>query len=633
MAHRIERMPSTHRGAGGCRSVFYVLPVFGIVAAWVIGGAALAQAPVGSVLNIPQPDNNAFSTSLRYDSSGDLYAWDGLNVWEQNGGTGSFNNIGSVTTGNSADAGPISFSQNGQSLLLSNGAGGFLGGSYNGIFWTMPAAGGAATQVSGSGVPYMGDALALPAASTIPGSGTMYLVYAGNASFTGSSLSILDASTGTNRVIIDNGPGATASIAINPKNESLYVGVGYGPAAGDIYSFSLSQVDNAYSSGTPINFTSGTLFNPAGTGSQSGADMFFDNNGYLFSGGDGTTVFQPNGTVAYDQSAGAGENYYVTLSFDPAKNEVLAVPYGSSTGTLYNATEFEAASGTSWQNPHGGSWGSGSNWVGGTVPSDGLLIFAGSTSGTAVVTLDGIRTVSALQFGGSSATGSFTITAGSGGELTLGDSTGGSIMVESGTNSISAPIVLADSLAVSISAGGILQLGGISQNADIAAALSLSGEGALILSGTDNYTGGTSVSGGTMYASNAAALADGSELIVGGDTELLFGRLGITAGQAAPRAAPDGVITVPEPASSWLCLVAGVCFLGVWGRLPICRAVGWDQSTGPRNSGLVEEKLVLVELSDLVPLSDGCHSSRSDAMMVAVGFNPRFAKRNGNFVA
>ena len=97
------------------------------------------------------------------------------------------------------------------------------------------------------------------------------------ATTTSSSLSIFDASTGTDKVVIANGPGATTSIAVNPKNNSVYVGVGYGPDVGNIYSFSLSQIDSAYKSGTPIDFLSGgVLFNSNGTGSQIGAGMFFD---------------------------------------------------------------------------------------------------------------------------------------------------------------------------------------------------------------------------------------------------------------------------------------------------------------------------------------------------------------------
>ena len=149
-----------------------------IVMVLAIGGTGVhAQSPVGTVSNIPVPDANAYSTSLRYDSSGNLYAWDGLSVWEQSGGTGSFNNIGSVTAGNSADAGPINFSQNGQRPAAEQRCRrASKAAAYNGVFWTMPASGGAATQVMGGGVPYTGDAVALPAASTIPGSRTKYIV-------------------------------------------------------------------------------------------------------------------------------------------------------------------------------------------------------------------------------------------------------------------------------------------------------------------------------------------------------------------------------------------------------------------------------------------------------------------------
>ena len=167
----------------------------------------------------------------------------------------------------------------------------------NGAFWTMPVSGGSAAHVAGGGVPYSYDALALPAASTIPRSASKYIVNAGSSDYTSSSLSIFDASTGTDKVVIANGPGATTSIAINPKNNSLYVGVGYGADVGKIYSFSLSQIDSAYESGTPIDFLSGgVLFDSNGTGSQIGAGMFFDKDGYLFAGGFGFTVFRPDGT-------------------------------------------------------------------------------------------------------------------------------------------------------------------------------------------------------------------------------------------------------------------------------------------------------------------------------------------------
>ena len=162
--------------------MFRIEKMISLAIALVLGTNARGQTPVGTITGIPPPDFHAASTTLRYDSSGDLYAWDGLSVWKQTGGTGSFSNIGSVAAGNSADAGPISFSQDGNTLLLSNGAGGTLGGSFNGKFFTMPATGGTDMQVSGS-VPYAYDALALPAASTLPGSSTKYVVYQGSSSY------------------------------------------------------------------------------------------------------------------------------------------------------------------------------------------------------------------------------------------------------------------------------------------------------------------------------------------------------------------------------------------------------------------------------------------------------------------
>ena len=297
----------------------------------------------------------------------------------------------------------------------------------------MPATGGAAAQVPGSGVPYTYDAVALPAAATIPSD------RARNISFTKETASTAAARyrfsmprPGRTQVVIDNGPGATTSIAINPKNNSLYVGVGYGTDAGNIYSFSLSQIDSAYNSGTPINFLSaGTLFNPTGTGFQSGAGMFFDSNGYLFSGGDGITVFRPDGTISYDQPAGAADDYYDTLTYDPANNEVLKVPDGSSTGTLYNAADFEPAA--SGQSPAAyGSWRTATTGPAATVPTSGTAGVCRQLHGTPIVTLDGNQSAAALVFGDSRPP-QLHDQHGQAGALTLGTSAGASITVVSGT--------------------------------------------------------------------------------------------------------------------------------------------------------------------------------------------------------
>lgn len=515
--------------------------------------SAVGQTPVGIVTGIPMPDANAnaFSTSLRYDAGGDLYAWDGLNVWEQSGGTSGFNKIGSVSGGNSADAGPISFSQDGQTLLLSNGAGG-NGFGGNGLFFTMPVSGGLAALAGSDGVLYTGDALALPAASNIPGAATKYFVYAGNGSFSGSSLSIYDSSADTSQIVIANGPGATTSIAIDPLNNSLYLGVGYGGNAGQIFSFTLAQIDAAYNSAAPINFLSGgTLFNPLATGSQSGAGLFFDKSGYLFSGGDGVTVFNPSGTIVYDQPAGPPQNYYESLTYNPSGDSVLGVPYGASSGTLFAAASYEPPA-VLWNSASGGSWQTRSNWAGGSVPAAAdALVFAGSTNGTATVTLDQSGSAASVTFGDSSANGNYSITCGRAGTLTLGTSFGASIVVLSGSQTVSPPIMLDGSLSVNTTAGSLLELSGdVDEISGTPATLVLSGGGELVLSGTNSFSGGAIVTGGMLELTNSQALLDGSSLTVGNDPALF----GDTNGPVEPSEASPAA--VPEPGTLWLFLVA-----------------------------------------------------------------------------
>ena len=81
---------NTHLCACSHALLFRGHTLLSIVMVLAISGTVHAQSPVATVSNIPVPDANAYSTSLRYDSSGNLYAWDGLSVWEQSGGTGSF---------------------------------------------------------------------------------------------------------------------------------------------------------------------------------------------------------------------------------------------------------------------------------------------------------------------------------------------------------------------------------------------------------------------------------------------------------------------------------------------------------------------------------------------------------------
>ena len=87
------------------------------------------------------------------------------------------------------------------------------------------------------------------------------------------------------------------------------------------------------------------------------------------------------------------------------------------------------------------------------------------------------------------------------------------LTVMSGSHAITAPLALADNLDASVAIGRqhLTLSGGISENSP-GLSLTEDGGGLLILSGTNKYSGGTTVDGGTLIVASSTALADGSEL-------------------------------------------------------------------------------------------------------------------------
>ncbi len=263
-----------------------------------------------------------------------------------------------------------------------------------------------------------------------------------------------------------------------------------------------------------------------------------------------------------------------------AAEELMSLPasYSGSFSTtnlplgyalLYNPQQLDlvAIGATAWSSSISQSWTGPGNWSYGSVPSSGTVSFAvvPGTTAPITVTLDGNQSAGALVFNVSSSNG-YTLEQGTSGALTLG-TTGSSITVLSGTHSISAPVVLTGSLAISTTGGGALTLAGsVSEATPGTGAIVLSGAGELILSGTGSYTGGTTVNGGTLYMTDTAAIAANTNLTVGAGGTFIFdpNGPGDNVATAASHAA-SAVEAVPEPGTLAL-LLAGLCGAMIYGR-------------------------------------------------------------------
>ena len=164
-------------------------------------------------------------------------------------------------------------------------------------------------------------------------------------------------------------------------------------------------------------------------------------------------------------------------------------------------------------------WSGRANRSGGNVPcapQDAAVFGPLLSGGTATVTLDYGASLASLGF---STTGgaSYVISPSSGSTLILSNTAGAATLSNSGGNqTIAAPIMLGSSLSVSISAGSVLNLVAAISPSGSGDALTLDGGGELILSGSNNYGGGTTVLSGTLELTSPAAMPNSGVLTIAG---------------------------------------------------------------------------------------------------------------------
>ena len=184
-----------------------------------------------------------------------------------------------------------------------------------------------------------------------------------------------------------------------------------------------------------------------------------------------------------------------------------------------------------WSSTAGGSWNTAANWQGSNVPtSSGDTATFGDVIGraAAVVTLDGACTLSTLAFS-TTGGGSYTIGRGSGdttGALTLSNAAAAAtVSISGGSQTLAVPITLGSDLTVSVAAGSSLTISGAISEDSPGKSVSLIGGGELVLSGSANYTGGTTVASGTLDFATPESMPSTGILDIERGGEVVLGAL------------------------------------------------------------------------------------------------------------
>ncbi len=176
-------------------------------------------------------------------------------------------------------------------------------------------------------------------------------------------------------------------------------------------------------------------------------------------------------------------------------------------------------------------------------PGTQVLSGANTYSGSSVTTISGSAVTAGttiaegtLQLGNGGATGSIAFS-------TVNDN--GVLAVDrSDTVNLSSLILTASTGVLLTGDGGLLQ----------------DGPGTLVLGGTSDYTGGTTVTDGELVLGSATAIETGSSLFVGNPAVVGPLALGAVGSAASPAASSGATAAVPEPSTLGL-LIAAACGL------------------------------------------------------------------------
>lgn len=296
-------------------------------------------ANAGPPVSLPEPEPGSFFTAFDYASDGRLIAFDGFTVYiQQDPDSATFTTLGTLPEAyrGATDPGFVAVSPNGNTLLLSAGAGGaqFPDPAFNGNLFELPISGGEATLIGT--YPFIGVGEFL-------GNGRVVF---GQSQTTVGSVEALNLNTLAKQTLIGNIPGDPGGVAFDGQG-NLYVGLGSSPTAaraGEIHKFSNAALLGALVTGTPLDFdTDSTIIADI----LNAGDLEFDAQGHLFVGGS-DFAGGPAGFVAeVNVATGTIINRYDPTDGDPNDGDarffdVAVAPGGCEVGILDLLSFFNA---------------------------------------------------------------------------------------------------------------------------------------------------------------------------------------------------------------------------------------------------------------------------------------------------
>lgn len=257
-------------------------PINSIYAFVLVLAISFALPAVSSAEDValPPPEPGSFFTVFDYAQDGRIVAFDGFTVFIQQAvNMPAFEAIGTLPEffRGGTDPAFIEVSPDGNTLILGGGAGGFQFSdpAFNGAMFSLPIEGGTATQI-GLFPFHIQPAFRNPG-ELFFGQGETFGFFVG-------SIELLNLKTGVKQSVVGNIPGDPGGVTFNARGD-LFVGLGAASnlsRVGEIRRFDKHDINNAISSGVPLDFDSdSTLIAQI----LNAGDLEFGSTGNLFVGG------------------------------------------------------------------------------------------------------------------------------------------------------------------------------------------------------------------------------------------------------------------------------------------------------------------------------------------------------------